>query len=59
MQAFQVVFPDGSVHVPTDANPRNPRASWIMSREIADLIARDARHPITGARGSVRALEVK
>lgn len=59
MSYYQIVFPDGSVHIPTDSNPRNPRASWIMSREIAELFARDARHPITGSRGRVVSQESK
>lgn len=40
-QIWQVRLPDGSVYIPVDARPDTPRRSWIYSRSIADIIARD------------------
>lgn len=40
---WQVRLPDGSVYVPSDSKPDDPRRSWIYSRFVADMFARDAR----------------
>ena len=36
---WQVRLPDGSVWVPEDSRPDDPRRSWIYSRSIADMAA--------------------
>jgi hypothetical protein len=38
---WQVLLPDGSAWVPADSRPDDPRRSWIYSRSIADMFARD------------------
>ena len=38
---WQVLLPDGTVWIPEDARPDDPRQSWIYSRSIADLFARE------------------
>lgn len=39
---WQVLLPDGSAWVPADSRPDDPRRSWIYSRSVADMFARDA-----------------
>ena len=38
---YQVLLPGGTFYIPADARPGDPRASWIYSRFVADLLARD------------------
>ena len=38
---WQVRLPDGSAWIGPDVRPDDPRASWIYSRSIADMFARD------------------
>ena len=38
---WQVKLTDGTVYVPSDSRPDDPRRSWIYSRHIADLFAKD------------------
>lgn len=38
---WQVRMPDGSFHVPVDAIPDNPRASWIYARSTAESVAKE------------------
>lgn len=40
-QIWQVKLPDGSIWVPEDAHPDDPRRSWIYSRFAADMFARE------------------
>ena len=40
-KTWQVLLPDGSAWVPADSRPDDPRRSWIYSRSIADMFARD------------------
>jgi hypothetical protein len=37
---WQVKMPDGTVFVPVDSRPDNPRRSWIYARSTADEVAR-------------------
>ena len=39
---WQVRLADGSVYVPRDSKPDDPRRAWIYSRFVADMFARDA-----------------
>lgn len=39
---WQVRLADGSTYVPGDSKPDDPRRSWIYSRYVADMFARDA-----------------
>ena len=36
---WQVRLPDGSIWIPVDARPEDPRASWIYARSTADMFA--------------------
>lgn len=38
---WQVLLPSGSVWIPADAFPGNPRASWIYARSTAESAARE------------------
>jgi hypothetical protein len=38
---YQVLRPDGTFYIPEDARPGDPHASWIYTRYVADLFARD------------------
>jgi hypothetical protein len=38
---WQVRLPDGSMAIPADSRPDNPRASWIYARSTADMFAKD------------------
>lgn len=40
-RVWQVRLPDGSVWVPEDSRPDDPRRSWIYSRSIANMFARN------------------
>jgi len=41
-RVWQVRLPNDTVWIPADSRPDDPRASWIYSREMADIFARDA-----------------
>jgi hypothetical protein len=36
---WQVKMPDGSVWIPADSRPGDPRASWIYARSTAQMFA--------------------
>lgn len=38
-RVWQVRLPNGTVHVPVDAPPDDPRRSWIYARSTADMLA--------------------